>query len=171
MISEQLDRMTLLGRVLDDHARLEAALADLSLDQFTRPGVTGKWSVKDMLAHITFWEQRMLRAYELARRGQSPPSVRREGESPDATIDRINEENYQEQRDRPLGEILAEYGRSYGRVLSMLAGLTDDELAEAGPLVTPLGRSLTERIAADTYEHYQEHAESIRAWLARGARG
>src|SRR5260370_13286543 len=44
----------------EQHAALEAQLAGLSADEMTRLGVTDGWSVKDHLAHLTWWEQRTI---------------------------------------------------------------------------------------------------------------
>ncbi len=35
--------------------------AGLSDSQLTEAGVTGKWSVKDIIAHVTWWEEEALK--------------------------------------------------------------------------------------------------------------
>src|SRR5436305_14807082 len=54
-------REELLRNSRAQHAALEAQLAALSADEMTRPGVTDDWSVKDHLAHLIWWEQRVIR--------------------------------------------------------------------------------------------------------------
>ena len=44
--------------------RVNEAIAGLSEDQMSRPEIDG-WSVKDHLAHLTFWHE--LRFFELSR--------------------------------------------------------------------------------------------------------
>jgi hypothetical protein len=39
-------------------AALKESYAGLSDSRLTMPGVTGDWSVKDILAHVTTWEGR-----------------------------------------------------------------------------------------------------------------
>lgn len=68
-----------------EHARLEALLAGVSDERSIEPGAFGAWSVKDMLAHITFWEQRLVAYINGARE-----SLIRPGEDEAAAIDRIN---------------------------------------------------------------------------------
>ena len=50
---------------------LKALLADLTEAQLTRPGVCGKgkWSVKDMLAHLHEWHRMALSWYKIGLTG------------------------------------------------------------------------------------------------------
>ena len=38
----------------------EASYAGLSEEQLLTPNVTGKWSVRDIIAHVTWWEEESL---------------------------------------------------------------------------------------------------------------
>ncbi|HNP86424.1 MAG TPA: ClbS/DfsB family four-helix bundle protein, partial [Kouleothrix sp.] len=49
----------LLERIRSSYAALNALVLQLSTAQLTQP-IDTTWSVKDMLAHITAWEQIML---------------------------------------------------------------------------------------------------------------
>ena len=46
----------LLGKIDVAWSALQESYAGLSESQLTEPGVTGEWSVKDILAHVTTWE-------------------------------------------------------------------------------------------------------------------
>jgi len=50
----------LLGLMQTEHSKLEALLNSLNEEQMLRPDVVGTWSVKDVLAHLTWWEQTMI---------------------------------------------------------------------------------------------------------------
>ena len=39
---------------------LQDAYAGLSEAELLQPGVTGTWSVKDIIAHVTWWEEEAL---------------------------------------------------------------------------------------------------------------
>jgi len=56
-----MTKQQLLDRLENAWADLQASFAGLSEAQMTQPGVTGDWSVKDILAHVTTWEEEALR--------------------------------------------------------------------------------------------------------------
>jgi hypothetical protein len=163
-MSDQLSKDDILGLIRGDHARLESTLAGLTETQMTQPGVSGTWSVKDILAHITFWEQRMLYRLACARRGEQPGSLMHEGEEQSAAIERINAQVFEENSHRPLDEVRADFQRSFQQVLATLESLSEADLADQR-LSQLLGVPVIEQLAGDSYEHYQEHDEMIRAWL------
>jgi len=41
---------------------LQDAIAGLTDEQLTTPGVTGHWSVRDLMAHVAAWEEEALHA-------------------------------------------------------------------------------------------------------------
>ncbi len=58
---QNLNRKAALLRLIQsEHMQLEALLSTLDEEHLLRPGVTGSWSVKDVLAHLTWWEQAMI---------------------------------------------------------------------------------------------------------------
>ena len=138
-----------------EHARLEALLADIPDMQFIQPGVFGEWSAKDMLAHITFWEQRLIAYMNGARESLIQP-----GEDEQAGIDRINAGVLAANRDRPLAEVRAAFGDSYQQALALVESLSADDLADD---------ELFGLIAGDTFGHYREHIMMLEDWRARGA--
>ncbi len=46
----------LVGKVREFRAELEASLRDITNEEMLRPGMTGRWSGKDTLAHIARWD-------------------------------------------------------------------------------------------------------------------
>jgi len=67
-----VDRRQLLQR-LDSawgHSRVVRRLSDA---QLMKPGVTGDWSVRDILAHVSTWEEEALTHLPLILEGGTPP--------------------------------------------------------------------------------------------------
>ncbi len=58
-----------------------------------------------------------------------------------------------------VAEQRTEMAAAHDRLWAMVVGLSDPDLAVPG---------VRERIAADTYDHYDEHAAEVRAWFAGG---
>ncbi|MCC7352977.1 MAG: ClbS/DfsB family four-helix bundle protein [Anaerolineae bacterium] len=162
-----MDKPQLIDLILADHARLDQALAQMSTSQMTEAGVQDTWSVKDILAHITAWEARLVTWLQAAARGETPTRP-----EPGATwddIDRLNEETYRENRDRPLHDVLADYHHTYQKALKEVEALTDEVIVNPERFAWTVGRyPLWQIIAANTYEHYREHLEAINNWLEKG---
>jgi hypothetical protein len=159
--AEQISRSELLEAIRTEHNRLEVTLAQLDEAQMIRPGVVGDWSVKDILAHIVAWEQRMVRWVGEALQGKLPAD-------PDNwdQVHALNAQIYQENRDRSLADVLEEFPRSYQEALHVAETTGEKDLLDPGRFAWREGKPLWKVVAANTCWHYREHDESIRAWLA-----
>jgi hypothetical protein len=77
-------------------------------------------------------------------------------------IDQLNLRTYQENRDRPLNEVVADFHRSYEQSLALVEGMDEQRLLSAEGLRHPLW----ELVAANTSNHYREHREPLQQWLS-----
>ena len=134
-------------RMRAEHARLEALLASFSGEEIAQPGRFGEWSAKDMLAHITFWEQRLIAYVNGAKESLVQPD-----EDEQAAIDRVNAEVLAANRARPLAEVRAAFDESYRQTLALAESLSAEDLAD---------EVLYNLLAGDTFEHYHEHIEML----------
>jgi hypothetical protein len=164
-MDEAMTKARLLALIRSERKRLDAELADLDGDQMTKPGVEGRWSIKDLMAHIAVWEQRMIGWLKQALRGEVPQQLPAGMTWED--LDRWNEETFLEHRDRPLDEVLAESDRSYRQAMRAVEMMPEKALIQPDYYVWRGGKPLWEMVAANTYWHYQEHREAIRSWLHR----
>ena len=158
------NKTQLLDWIAATRAELDAVIAPLSAAQMAVPGAEAALSVKDLLAHVSWWERRTLRALDYAARGEAPPKLAAEGEG-EAGIDRVNAETFAVNRDRTLAEVRAEYVQSGRDLLSALAGYSEADLFNEDGLTRFLGFPALYLIAGDTYMHYPDHVASIRGWL------
>jgi hypothetical protein len=159
-MAEQMDKSKLLNEIRTGYSAFEAVLAPLSAKQMTTPGVNGQWSIKDNIAHLNAWQRRLINMLRATREGVDLPDP-----TPGLTEEEINEMFYQQNKDRPLAEVQAEFHSTYQQVLQSIQGLSNDELNK--PLSWREGRPIWPWVAGNTYEHYQEHAQIIQDWLAR----
>ena len=60
LISWTMNRHQLLNRLDTAWVAFQSSYADLSNTQLTEPGVVGDWSVQDIIAHVTWWEEEAL---------------------------------------------------------------------------------------------------------------
>lgn len=147
----------LLDKLEKAWADLKASYAGLSEAQMTEPGVTGTWSVKDILAHVTTWEEEALKMLPLLREGVTPPRYA------DAYggLNAFNALMSERKRGLSLSEGLAQLDDTHRRLIEYVHGVPDD-------LFTTETR-FRRRLRLDTYSHYPEHARAIREWRERSA--
>jgi hypothetical protein len=143
-------------------ARLDAAWADfedsyagLSDAQLRIPGVTGQWSVRDIIAHVTWWEEEALKHLPLIREGGRPPrySVQYGG------IDAFNALMTEQRRHHSLAEVIRQHDDVHARLIEYVRGAPEE-------LYTRETR-FRRRLRLDTYGHYPIHSKAIREWRRR----
>ena len=126
--------------------------AGLSEAELLEPGVTEAWSVKDIIAHVTTWEEEALKHVPLILRGGRPPrySVTYGG------IDAFNARTTARKSAFTLSEVLAQQETVHQRLIALIEGLPAGQLG---------GKArVRRRLRLDTYGHYPIHASAIRRW-------
>jgi hypothetical protein len=106
------------------------------------------------LAHLTWWEQRVIRMLGGA---PDPIDAIPGGEKSE---DDINAYVYAQNRDRPLAEVRAAFDTSYQEMLQLIATVPDDVFTEKHGW-----------IGGNAGDHYDEHLRMLRAWRERAAGG
>jgi hypothetical protein len=142
-----------------DRAEYERLLAEVDEEQMLEPGLPGAWSVKDVIAHVNWYEQEMVVLLETR--------VFAGSELWELPADDRNIPIHEQNKDLPLGEVLLESNRVFERLWELVGQLTDEDLMQASHFdEMPGDWEPWQVIASNTYEHYQEHNLDIRAWLA-----
>jgi hypothetical protein len=147
-----MDRSRLLSRI--DHAwqALLASYAGLSDAEMLEPGVTGDWSVRDIIAHVTWWEAEALAHLPTILAGGRPPrySVTYGG------IDAFNAQMTERKKGLSLADVLQERDGTHRRLVDYLHTVPEEHFARE--------TRFRRRLRLDTYGHYPEHAKAIRTW-------
>jgi DinB superfamily len=154
-----MNRQQVLQRLGAAWAEFEESYAGLSDAQLLIPGVTGRWSVRDIIAHVTWWEEEALRHLPLIREGGRPPrySVTYGG------IDAFNALMTEQRRGLSLAEVLRQHDEVHARLTEYIRGAPEELFARE--------TRFRRRLRLDTYGHYPIHARAIRAWRARAVEG
>lgn len=124
-------------------------------DDLLIPGVTGDWSIRDLIAHVTWWDAEAIAHLPTVLAGGTPPrySVTWGG------IDAFNALKTEEKRGLSLAEVRAEAEATHEHLLDYLRSVPPEALK---------GNSrFTHRLRLDTYGHYPIHAADIRRWRER----
>lgn len=150
-----MTKQELLALMHATRQELEALLAQLTPAQLSQPGVAGDWSVKDMLAHIAWYQ-----AEEVEFFGETGVAASPLWATPQ---DARNELLLAQNRERTLDDILAEFRCAFARFCSVVEGLSDAELKQPGRFPdTSVDRLPWQAIAVHSYEHDREHIAMIR---------
>jgi hypothetical protein len=147
-----VDRQQLLTRLEKAWREFQDSYAALSDSQMTKPGVTGEWPVRDILAHVTTWEQEALKHLPTILKGNKPPrySVTHGG------INGFNRIMTEQKRDLTLIEVRQDLENTHRRLTAYIDRVPEEQFRTETPF--------RHRLRLDTYSHYPKHAAAIRKW-------
>ena len=117
----------------------------------------GRWSIRDIVAHISGWHREMGPALERLARGEKPVP---EGVSYD-DVDGWNAKFAAARQKDSVADVLLEFDKSHEYFMHAAAGVPAER-------VVP-GKTAWKIVNDNSAHHYREHAEQIRAW--RRSRG
>src|SRR6476620_6742285 len=98
-----MNREQLLNKLEKTWAALGESFAGLPEASLTEPGVMDHWSVKDILAHVTTWEEEALKYLPRIIEGGRPP---RYSTLYDGGIDTFNAQKAEEKRALSISEVM-----------------------------------------------------------------
>ena len=152
-----MNRQQLLKQLDQGWAAFKESYAGLPEAQLMEPGVIEDWSVKDILAHVTVWEEEALTYLPLISQGGRPPrySVKYGG------IDAFNAQMTAQKRTLSLADVLRQLDDTHHRLIAYIQSVPEEQFTRE----TPFRR----RLRLDTYSHYPIHTNMIRAWRERSA--
>ena len=153
---DQVER--LLRRLESAWAALEASYSGLPDARLTEPGVMGDWSVKDILAHVTTWEEEALKHLPLIIEGGRPPRYVTYG-----GIDAFNARMTEQKRGLSLTEVRRQLVETHRRLVDFVRSTSADQFTGE--------TRFRRRLRLDTYSHYPQHAEAIRRWREQRSSG
>lgn len=148
----------LLKAFKEARAAMEAALAGLSDEQLTQPGLEGEWAVQDVLSHLTAWEAELVTGLAKVKSGQKPGKTQ-------WTMAEINAQNakwYAENKDRPLERVRADFHGVRKQTLRQIEALTDADVAQPRAFLDQ--GTIADWALTWVIEHETEHARHITEW-------
>jgi hypothetical protein len=153
-------KQELIGHIRGERARLTEMLARFDNAKLLAATRNDGWTAKDILAHLTAWEERLLRWIQRWREHGEPgrPEI---GVSWDE-FDALNDQDHLASKNTALPNVRKASARAYEAVIRGVGDMTDEELAVRPE--TPDGPSWSWIVGANTYEHYQEHRAEMAAW-------
>ena len=153
-MNEKMEKSTFLNNLRSSRSRWDAALASLDRSKMETPVEKGAWSIKDIIAHVTWFEREMLDLLDSRTLVGS--------DLWNLPQDERNAAIYEENRNRQLSEVLAEASRVYQQMLAEVEDLTDEEMNDPKRFKNMPGDWVPwEIVAQNTYQHYDAHLPDI----------
>ena len=164
-----MNKSEYLNWLQEENRQWETLLDQIGLERIDQPGVNGDWSMKDIVAHLTGWQSRLINRMQAAQRGELEPLPRWPAEL--QTEDEINAWIYESNHGRSAREVLDESRQVFQQLLAFIEGLPDDVRVEELEMnrtfhLVWLGE---QRFPAGEffYHFHDDHESDVRTWLAR----
>jgi len=152
-----ISRDDMLKKIDQTWAEWQAVLADVPADRMEVPAMDD-WTVKDILAHITWHEREMIelvraKVFDGSPLWNEPTEVR-------------NQAIYREHKDLPLVAVLADHESVHAEMMALLRDLNEADLNVPGRIAQmPKEWNLALILGDNTWEHYPDHVGPLREWI------
>src|SRR5919197_66044 len=133
----------LLQRVDTAWAAFQESYAGLPDAQLMEPGAIGEWSIKDILAHVTIWEEEALKHLPLIIAGGRPPRYVTYG-----GIDAFNAHMLEQTRRLSLSDVRRQLDDTHRRLIAFIQSAPEGQFTRE--------TRARRRLRLDTYGHYPE---------------
>jgi len=160
-----------LARIMHERDKFELLLNRVGYARrMTLKGVLGKWSVKDILAHIFAYEQYMADRLNEILHGETYIPCKTQN-ALDAFLDEFgypdfgsplldddgpNEWVTEKYKNVSLEDVISQELQAFAAILSSLEKMNEEMMNR---------HNLYDRVANNTYRHYREHIADIKRWL------
>ena len=162
---------TFLARLMHERDKFELLLNRVGYTRrMTLKGVSGKWSIKDILAHILAYEQYIADRMHEILHGETYIPCRTQN-ALDAFLDEFGYPDFgssllddegpnawvaEKYANVPLEDVVAQEIQAFVSIISALEKMPEEMM---------LRHHLYDRIAKNTFQHYREHTADIKRWL------
>lgn len=161
-----MNRIELIETIGASRYRLMQAVEQFSDSDCVAGLLENNWSVKDVLAHIAWWEQRATRLYHAAAgTGPAVEPIRAE------QINEVNEQTYADHRAVALETVRDMEQAAFQELLTIVETIPEEDLFDENRFQRFGGNPYLHIVIANTYDHYDEHAAMLEGYLAGKADG
>ena len=144
------------------HQTMLRTIEGLAEADWRLPGVTGRWSAKDVLAHLASFEHMLVDVLNTFLEGGATPYLTAwQGEG-------FNDREVPKRQDMTVSQVLAEYTDTQAEVMALARRIPAEVYRQAGRL-TWYGAEydLDDFIVYTFYGHKREHSAQIAAFRDR----
>jgi hypothetical protein len=157
------DITQIITMLREEFNRWEELLTGIREEQITAPNLIANMSIKDIVAHLTTWQQISVARMEAARDNREPefpkwpPELDPESED---DLDQINAWIYETRHEQPWSDVHREWEERFLRFLELAESIPEKDLLEVGryPWLKEYPLSA---VLLGSYEHHEEHLEPL----------
>jgi hypothetical protein len=164
-----------LARLMRERDKFELLINRIGFTrQLTLPNVLGKWSIKDILAHVLAYELYVADRLEEVLHNEIYVPCKTQNAldafldqfgypdfgSPLLDDDEPNEWVVEKYKNVSLEDVVIQELNAFTSIVASLEKLPEEAIDR---------HNLYERVASNTYKHYREHIRDIKRWLAVNA--
>jgi len=170
-----MSKKQFITRLLQERDKFELLLNRVGFTRrMTIKGVSGKWSIKDIPAHILAYEQYIAdRMQEILL--DEPYTPCKTQTALDAFLDEFGYPDFgspllddhgpntwvvERYKNVPLEDVVAQETNAFSAIVSALENIPENLITQ---------HNLFERVANNTYHHYREHIADIKRWVKANA--
>lgn len=159
----------IVTRVETAHKQFADTLALIDDAELQEPRLAGGRSGKDLLAHLTFWDRRLLHA--IAPQGDPhvsrlvPPLI---ADIPydEQWLEAVNERIFQLNRGRDVAAVREEFARTCVELRQTVGALSEHDVFDPDGLSALLGEPFSPMVIG-AYEHYEDHVADLQRAAGR----
>lgn len=168
-----MNKIIFIDRLQRERDKFELLLNRVGFTRtMTIKGVSGNWSIKDIIAHIWAYEQYISDRLNEIQHGEIYKPCKTHNAldafldefgypdfgSPLLDDDTPNAWVYEKYKNVSLEEIVAQENQAFTSIVTTLESMSEYLIKQ---------HNLFDRVADNTYHHYQEHTKAIKAWLKK----
>lgn len=167
----QISKKQFIEKLMRERDKFELTLNRVGFTRrMTLKGVTGKWSIKDILAHILAYELYIADRMNEILHGQEYAPCKTQT-ALDAFLDEFGYPDFgsplldddepnawviEKYKNVSLEDVVAQEVQAFSSIVTMLEKIPQKLIDE---------HNLFDRIANNTFKHYREHLRDIRQWM------
>lgn len=161
---ERMKKDALLETILTTHGQIEAIIKDLSHLQLGKRTSSEEWSIKDIIAHIAWYETEMIKVLET-----------RSLQGSDWWEQPLNKRNgliHQTFLKETVESVMENETTVFHRLITLLTRINEDDLNDPAAFADmPVDWQPWSVIASNTNEHYLDHIQQIKDCLKAKLKG
>lgn len=158
-----MDKSGLVARMTKTREELLDVVARIPEEKRDSGPVLVDWTLQDVLAHFGRWEGELVTLMWQLAQGERPTGVLVQHPIP---VDELNRQWHEQDRRRLWTRVMADLVSVRRQTLRRLDAFEEDDLLSTTTFGALGGIPLMAKIAANTFEHDEEHLPQIEAWMA-----
>ena len=133
-------------------------------ERLVEPGACGQWSVKDTMAHLAAWNQRIFTVVTQAYQAGNYNSLMQQDEDWATTVARLNQATYDTHKYDSWGSVALAYRASIEQLVAFITTCSKHELSPLSP-IRPVRMSMGDVIERFVCQHIEKHRLVLEQWL------